>query len=53
MVVRKPGYTPQLFLMQPTGQPGWVVVLGNKTYFEGRVTSPERQARRRRPNPGQ
>ena len=40
-MVRKPGYTPQLFLMQPTGQPGWVIVLGNKTYFEGRVTSPE------------
>ena len=41
VVVRKPGYTPQLFLMQPTGQPGWVIVLDNKTYFEGRVTSPE------------
>jgi protocatechuate 3,4-dioxygenase beta subunit len=43
VVVRKPGYTPQLFLTQPTGQPGWVIVLGNKTYFEGRVSSPEGQ----------
>ena len=41
MLVRKPGYTPQLFLMQPTGEPGWVIVLGNKTYFEGRVTDPD------------
>jgi protocatechuate 3,4-dioxygenase beta subunit len=41
VVVRKPGYTPQLFLMQPTGQPGWVIVLGKKTYFEGRVTGPD------------
>ncbi len=39
--VSKPGYTPQLFLMQPTGQPGWVIVLGNRTYFEGRVTGPD------------
>ncbi|MGC8642315.1 MAG: carboxypeptidase regulatory-like domain-containing protein [Isosphaeraceae bacterium] len=37
---RKPGYTPQLFLTQPTGKPGWVVVLGNKTFFEGTVTDP-------------
>jgi protocatechuate 3,4-dioxygenase beta subunit len=41
VVVRKAGYTPQLFLMQPTGQPGWVIVLGNKTYFEGQVTGPD------------
>ena len=41
VLVRKDGYTPQLFLMQPTGQPGWVIVLGNKTYFEGRVTGPD------------
>jgi beta-lactamase regulating signal transducer with metallopeptidase domain/protocatechuate 3,4-dioxygenase beta subunit len=40
VLVRKPGYTPQLFLMQPPGQPGWVIVLGNKTYFEGRVLAP-------------
>jgi protocatechuate 3,4-dioxygenase beta subunit len=41
VIVRKAGYTPQLFLMQPTGKPGWVIVLGNKTYFEGRVTDPD------------
>ncbi len=37
---RKLGHTPQLFLTQPTGKPGWVVVLDKKTYFEGRVTDP-------------
>jgi len=42
--IRKAGYTPQLFLTQPTGTPGWVVVLGNKTYFEGRVTGPDGKA---------
>ncbi|MDR3619077.1 MAG: carboxypeptidase regulatory-like domain-containing protein [Paludisphaera borealis] len=41
VVVRKAGYTPKLFLTQPVGQAGWVVVLGNKTYFEGRVTGPD------------
>ncbi len=41
VVIRRPGYTPQLFLTQPTGAPGWVIVLGNKTYFEGRVTGPD------------
>jgi len=41
VVVRKPGYNPQLFLTQPTGEPGWVVVLGKRTYFEGRVTGPD------------
>lgn len=39
--VSKEGRTPQLFLTQPTGQPGWVIVLGNSTYFEGRVTGPD------------
>ena len=38
VVVRKVGYTPQFFLAQPTGQPGWVIVLRSKTYFEGQVT---------------
>jgi len=37
---RKQGYTPRLFLTQPTGKAGWVVVLGNKTYFDGKVTDP-------------
>ncbi len=41
VIVSKAGYAPQLFLTQPTGAPNWVVVLGNKTYFEGRVTGPE------------
>ncbi len=41
VVFRKPGCTPQLFVTQPTGVQGWVVVLGNKTYFEGEVTSPD------------
>ena len=36
---RKSGYTPQLFLKQPSGVANWVVVLDNKTYFEGTVTS--------------
>ncbi|MEJ7638855.1 MAG: M56 family metallopeptidase, partial [Singulisphaera sp.] len=40
VIVRKPGYTPQLFLTQPAGVAGWVVVLGEKTYFEGKVTGP-------------
>ena len=35
----KPGYTPQLFLKQPTGVPNWTVVLDNKTFFEGTVTA--------------
>ena len=41
VIVRKAGYTPQFFLAQPTGQPGWVIVLGNRTYFEGRVIGPD------------
>jgi beta-lactamase regulating signal transducer with metallopeptidase domain/protocatechuate 3,4-dioxygenase beta subunit len=36
----KPGYTPELFLKQPSGVANWVVVLDNKTYFEGTVTTP-------------
>lgn len=41
VIVRKPGYTPQLFPTQPAGVAGWVVVLGEKTYFEGKVTGPD------------
>jgi hypothetical protein len=44
VVFRKPGYSPQLFVTQPTGAQGWVVALGNKTYFEGKVTGPEGKA---------
>ena len=36
---RKPGYTPRLFLTQPTGTKDWVIVMGDKTYFEGKVTN--------------
>ena len=38
---RKPGYTPRLFLAQPTGTKDWVIVMGDKTYFEGKVTGPD------------
>ncbi len=41
VVVCKEGYTPQFFLAQPTGRPGWVIVLRNQTYFQGRVTGPD------------
>jgi beta-lactamase regulating signal transducer with metallopeptidase domain/protocatechuate 3,4-dioxygenase beta subunit len=37
---RKPGYTPERFLKQPSGARNWVVVLDNKTYFEGIVLTP-------------
>ena len=37
--VRKENFTPQLFVSQPTGGTDWVIVLGNKTYFEGTVSS--------------
>lgn len=40
---RKPGYTPRLFLAQPTGTKDWVIVMGDKTYFEGKVTDPSGQ----------
>ena len=38
---RKPGHTPRLFLTQPTGVGGWIVVMGDKTYFEGKVIDPQ------------
>jgi len=41
ILFRKPGYTPRLFLAQPTGTKDWVIVLGDKTYFEGKVTGPD------------
>ena len=37
----KEGYEPREFLARPTGQPGWVVVMGDRTYFEGRVLAPD------------
>ena len=36
----KDGYEPREFLGQQTGQTGWVVVMDDKTYFEGRVLDP-------------
>ncbi|WP_165221564.1 M56 family metallopeptidase [Aquisphaera insulae] len=41
VVFRKQGYSPRMFMIQPVGSPGMVVVLGNRTYFEGRVTDAE------------
>jgi RNA polymerase sigma factor (sigma-70 family) len=38
---RKPGYSPEMFLKQPTGVPGLVVTLDRKTYFEGVVRRPD------------
>ncbi len=37
----KERYEPREFLGQPTGQAGWVVVMGDRTYFEGRVVAPD------------
>jgi RNA polymerase sigma factor (sigma-70 family) len=37
----KEGYTPRLFVAQPTGQPGRVVRMDDDTYFEGKVTGPD------------
>ncbi len=39
--ISREGRTPALFVQRPTGQPDWVVVLGDKTYFEGRATAPD------------
>ncbi len=36
----KDGFEPREFLGQQTGQTGWVVVMDDKTYFEGRVIGP-------------
>ena len=38
--LRKEGYETQ-YHERPTGEPGWVAVLGNGTYFEGRVLGPD------------
>lgn len=38
---RKEGYETQYHLDKATGQPDWVVVLGNTTFFEGRVLAPD------------
>jgi beta-lactamase regulating signal transducer with metallopeptidase domain/protocatechuate 3,4-dioxygenase beta subunit len=38
---RKPGYSPVMFMQQPTGVSGWVVAMDRKTYFEGVVRGPD------------
>jgi beta-lactamase regulating signal transducer with metallopeptidase domain len=38
---RKPGYSPVLFVQQPTGVQGLVVAMDRKTYFEGVVRGPD------------
>jgi hypothetical protein len=40
LILSKPGFSPETFMQQPTGVPGWVVALGKKTYFEGTVRAP-------------
>ena len=37
---RKEGYSPRLFKRQSPGETGWIIALGNKTYFEGTVIGP-------------
>ena len=37
----KDGWEPRHFFQQPTGQAGWVVVLDQRTAFEGRVLAPD------------
>jgi BlaR1 peptidase M56/Carboxypeptidase regulatory-like domain len=37
----KEGYEPRQFMGQPTGQAGWVVAMGDRTYFEGHVLAPD------------
>ena len=53
VVVRKPGYTPQLFLTQPTGAARLGDRPGEQDLLRGPGHGPRRQARRRRPDPGQ
>jgi protocatechuate 3,4-dioxygenase beta subunit len=38
---RKPGFSPVMFVQQPTGVKGLVVVMDSKTYFEGTVYGPD------------
>ena len=37
---RKSGYSPETFFESPTGVPGWVIVLGMRTFVEGTVSGP-------------
>ncbi len=38
---RKPGFSPVMFVQQPTGVKGLVVAMDSKTYFEGTVYGPD------------
>jgi hypothetical protein len=38
---RKPGFSPVMFVKQPTGVKGLVVAMDSKTYFEGTVYGPD------------
>src|SRR5207302_10662175 len=38
---RKAGYSPVMFVQQPTGVKDFVVAMDSKTYFEGVVHSPD------------
>jgi beta-lactamase regulating signal transducer with metallopeptidase domain len=38
---RKAGYSPVMFVRQPTGVSNWVVAMDKKTYFEGVVRGPD------------
>ena len=38
---KKPGYSPETFIHQPTGTSGWVVALGNATCITGTVRDPD------------
>lgn len=39
--VRREGYAIREYPSRPTGEAGWVIVLENGTYFEGRVSTPD------------
>ncbi|MES1213738.1 MAG: carboxypeptidase-like regulatory domain-containing protein, partial [Singulisphaera sp.] len=41
VIFSKPGYSPETFMQLPTGVPGWVVALGNETFWEGTVLGAE------------
>ncbi len=40
---RKPGYSPEMSMRQPTGVGGVVIALGKNTFFEGTVRGPDGQ----------
>ncbi len=42
VIVRKSGFAPRFF-MRPPGGTGWVILLDNRTYFEGTITDKQGQ----------